>query len=468
MALLEGIIDPSAAPGDPQRQVAGGEEPWPRRRAAWWALALVVLATGLNFLGMTVFGMMLERIKIDLILTDEQIGWLIGPATILFYMLIGIPMARLVDRYPRKVVLALGVLFTSASTALGGLAQNFGQLFGTRMLVGAGSSTHAPGCYSLIADLFPPHQLPRAIAVFQLGYILGTTLGVFVGGHLLDLTSRWGTTQWLGLTLYSWQWALLVIGAPGLVVAVGLLFMVEPSRRGVLHQGQSLSLRAIIHEVQVRKAAYIPLFAGVVFCAIESLSLQSWRTPFMIRTYGWTETEIGNLMAPLLFVSSVAGLFIGTALTEWLGKRYEDAHVRAMGILFAFAALCAITYPLMPTGELSLIVLALSSMFGLAVAVPQNAAIQRITPNNMRGQVTALYVFIFTLSGALGSLLIALITRYIVGDEHQLWKALVIAAALLVPLAVYSAFRGLRPYRDEVRRLENPAGDGGNRPETDI
>ncbi|MDG5497512.1 MFS transporter [Niveispirillum sp. BGYR6] len=456
MALHESVAEP---------QIVRGEESWPRRRAAWWALALVVLATGLNFLGVTVFGMLVERIKLDLTLTDEQLGWLIGPASILFYMLIGIPMARLVDRYPRRVVLALGLLFTSASTALGGLAQSFGQLFGTRMLVGAGSSTHAPGCYSLIADLFPPHRLPRAIAVFQLGYIIGTTLGVFAGGHLLDITSAWGTTQWLGLTFYSWQWALLIVGAPGLVVAVGLLFIVEPARRGVLHQGKSLPLREIIHEVRLRKAAYIPLFVGVVFCAIESLSLQSWRTPFMIRTYGWTETEIGNLMAPLLFVSSVAGLFIGTALTEWLGKRHKDAHVRAMGILFAFAALCAIAYPLMPTGELSLILLALSSMFGLAVAVPQNAAIQRITPNNMRGQVTAIYVFIFTLSGALGSLLIALITRYIVGDEHQLWKALVITGALLVPLAVYSAVRGLRPYRKEVERLESIVGDGDNNTE---
>jgi len=426
---------------------------WPGRAAAWSALALLVLATGLIFLGTTVFGVLTERIKTDLALTDEQLGWLIGPANILFYVLVGIPLARLVDIYPRKVVLAAGLLFTSAAAALGGLAPGFAALFATRMLVGVGSSAHPPGCYSLMADFFPSRLLPRAIAIFQLGFIGGTTLGVFIGGQLLATALGWGTTRWMGLTIHPWQWVLILVAIPGFLVALGLMTISEPPRRGVHQHGAAPTIRGVALDIWRRRRVYLPLFLGVVFCAIESVSMNNWRTPFMIRTYGWTEAEIGNFMAPLLFVSSIAGIALGTALTEWLGKRYKDAHVRALGILFALAAPSAIAYPLMPTGELSLLMMALSGMFSLAAAVPQNAAIQLVTPNDMRGQVTAIYVFIFTLAGALGTLGIALVTRHIVGDEAQLWKALSITALLLVPVAFISVGKGLRPYGEDVARM---------------
>src|SRR5258708_1462707 len=103
----------------------------------------------LNFLDAQVFGMMAQRIKVDFHLTDEQLGFLIGPANVIFYVLIGIPMARLVDIYPRKIVLACGIAAIGGITALGGLAQSFAQWFGSRMLVGAGGSAHAPGAYSM-------------------------------------------------------------------------------------------------------------------------------------------------------------------------------------------------------------------------------------------------------------------------------------------------------------------------------
>src|SRR6202795_3423803 len=144
-----------------------GVQPWPARGAAYYALLIVILATLLNFLDAQVFGMMAQRIKVDFHLTDEQLGFLIGPANVIFYVLIGIPMARLVDTYPRKIVLACEIPPIQAITALGGLAQSFKQLFSSRMLVGAGGSAHAPGAYSMLSDYFPPERLPRAIGFLQ-------------------------------------------------------------------------------------------------------------------------------------------------------------------------------------------------------------------------------------------------------------------------------------------------------------
>src|SRR5256886_4129707 len=126
---------------------------WPARSAAYYGLAVIILATALNFLDAQVFGMLAQRIKIDLRLTDEQLGFLIGPANVIFYVLVGIPLARLVDIYPRKYVLAGGITLTGGITALGGLAQNFAQLFCSRMLVGAGDrkSTRLNSSHSQIS-----------------------------------------------------------------------------------------------------------------------------------------------------------------------------------------------------------------------------------------------------------------------------------------------------------------------------
>src|SRR5580692_9179506 len=198
---------------------APGLQPWPSHRAAYYALAVIILATMLNFFDAGVFGIMAQRIKVDFHLTDEQLGFLIGPANVVFYVLVGIPMARLVDIYQRKIVLACGIAAIGGITALGGLAQNVTQLFSSRMLVGAGGSAHAPGAYSMLADCFPPARLPRAIGFLQLGFIGGNTLGIFLGGLLISAAVTWPVSHWHGLTIHGWQWILVMVGAPGVVIS---------------------------------------------------------------------------------------------------------------------------------------------------------------------------------------------------------------------------------------------------------
>lgn len=423
----------------------------PGRIAPAYALAAIVLATALNFMGLSVFGMVIERIKLDLALSDAQLGWLIGPAGILFYMLIGIPLARLVDLHSRKAILALGMVFCTVSAAGGAFAAGFATLFLTRTLVGLGSAVHAPASYSLIGDLFPPRLLPRAIAIFQLGFISGTTLGVYLGGLLLQAALARGPVTILGEAFRPWQQVIVLVAAPGLLAALALMLIREPARQ--LHPAQSdrPGTADTLRAVWQMRSVLFPLFAGVIFCAIESISLANWRTPFMVRTYGWSEAQIGTFMAPLLFVTAIAGVAIGTILTEWLGRRWPDAPIRASGILFLLATPCAVAYPWMPDGELALTVMALSGMFAMAAAVPQNAALQLVVPHAMRGQMTAVYVFLFTLAGALGTLLIALVGWVGGGHEQDLWRALSETALLLVPLAGYSIGWGLKPYARHVR-----------------
>jgi MFS family permease len=431
-----------------------GAQPWPSRRAAYYALFVIILATLLNFLDAQVFGMMAQRIKVDFHLTDEQLGFLIGPANIIFYVLVGIPMARLVDIHPRKIVLACGIAAIGGITALGGLAQSFGQLFVSRMLVGAGGSAHAPGAYSILADYFPPAKLPRAIGFLQLGFIGGNTLGIFLGGQLISLAAAWPVVQWMGLRMHGWQWILMMVGAPGLVISCLLLLMKEPPRRGVRAHGKPLPVMAVVREMRARKSIYLPLFIGLAFSATQSVGMLPWRAPFLIRTYGWNEARIGKWMGLMFLVSSLIGAASGTVFVEWLSKRYKDANVRASAILFTIAAPFEIIAPLMPSGELSLLCLGAAGACGIASAVPQNAAIQRITPNEMRGQVTAIYIFMFIVFGALGSQLIGTITQRVFGSDADLRKSIVLTASVLMPLAAFAISRGIKPYGREVERLE--------------
>src|SRR5438045_7656516 len=180
-------------------EVAPGVQGWPARSAAYYGLFVIILATALNFLDAQVFGMLAQRIKIDLGLTDAQLGFLIGPANVIFYVLVGIPLARQVDIYPRKYVLAGGITLTGRRTALGGPAQNFAQLFCSRMLVGAGRSAHAPAASSMLADYVPRATLRRSIGFLQLGFIGGNALGIYLGGFLLSLVTAWPVGHWMGL-----------------------------------------------------------------------------------------------------------------------------------------------------------------------------------------------------------------------------------------------------------------------------
>src|SRR6266403_1174984 len=414
---------------------------WPARGAAYYGLAVVILATALNFMDAQIFNMLAQHIKADFRLTDEQLGFLLGPANIIFYVLVGIPLARLVDMYPRKYVLAGGITLIGGITALGGLAQNFVQLFMSRMLIGAGGSAHAPGSYSMLADYFPPARLPRAIGFLQLGFISGNVLGFYLGGLLLTIVAAWPVTHWMGLKIHGWQWVLLLL-AKG------------PPRRGLAGEAQDVPFSAVLREIWTRRAVYLPLFIGLAFSATEFLGLSVWRPTFLARTYGWSPQRIGNWMSVVTLVSWVAGAFVGTVFTEWLAKRYKDANVRAATILFALIIPFEIAAPLMPSGELALLCVAAGGVCGLAAAVPQNAAIQRITPNHMRGRVTAIYLFMFIFFGAFGGQLIGSVTQRVFGADSALWKSILLTASILLPLAAFTISRGVRPYGREVVRIE--------------
>lgn len=457
------------SPGTPAAaSAARADLPWPSEKAGFYALFCIIFSTFLTFFDSTVFSMLAERMKASFHLTDAGLGFVLGPAGVLAFVLVGIPLARLIDIFPRKYVLAASVTLLSTITALGGLVQSFGQLVATRVFVGAGGSANGPGSYSILSDFFRPLRIPLVFAILQLGYILGTSVGTWGGGQLIGWTSTWPeSSEFLGLRVFNWQWILIIIGLPGLLAASLYLFVKEPARRNapdvkpLVPPGAPLWRKAVaftgfdaMRAINLRGATYYPLFAALALSAIESQGLPAWRVPFIARTYGWNEAEIGNFLGPMLLVAMLFGVFFGGVFVTWMGKRYKDANIRATAIIFTCTTVLSIATPLMPSAELALGCMALAVMFGLAGAVPQNAAIQRVAPNEMRGQVTAFYLFMFTVFGALGSWVIGTVSTRIIGDEQLLWQALLIVAAVFMPIATFFMWRAIKPYREEVERLE--------------
>ncbi|BBC71847.1 MFS transporter [Altererythrobacter sp. B11] len=464
-------IAPSAQPivAEQEEPAAGAASPpWPSEKAGFYALFVIIFSTFLNFFDTTVFAMLAERIKASFALSDSALGFVLGPASIVAFVFVGIPLARLVDLYPRKFVLSASIATLGTITALGGLAQSFGQLVGSRLFVGAGGAANGPGSYSMMADYFRPMRIPLVFALMQLSYTLANALGTWGGGRMIAWTDTLpATSSFAGLTIFSWQWILIIIGVPGLVASLMFLTVKEPPRRNpaqgepLVPAGAPLGRRLLaftgldaLKAINTRGAVYWPLFIALAMSAIESQGLPAWRVPFVARTYGWSEAEIGNLLAPLLLTASLLGLLMGGIFVSWMNKRHKDGNIRATAIIFSCTTVFAIAAPLMPSGELALGCMAMTAFFGLAGAPAQNAAIQRIAPNAMRGQVTALYLFMYTFFGAMGSFVIGTVSDVIVGDPDKLWEALLIVAAVFMPIATFSMWRAIRPYREEVERLE--------------
>ncbi len=438
---------------------------WPSSPAAYWALFVIILATFMTFFDAVVFGMLAENIKKDFGLTDTQLGFLAGPATIICYFFIGIPLGRLADIYPRKFVLSASAAITGILIALSGMAQSFTQFVGSRVFLAAGGSAHAPASYSLLADAFPPHKLTRAFALLQFGFIGGTTLGPVLGGRLVRASGGWENSSFLGMGIYNWQLVLLYLALPSIIAGLLFLTVHEPQRLAPRADGPSVPkdgsfLRKVItfmgfdaaRAIHAGGKVYYPMFGALALSATESFGIMFWRTPYLMREYGWDAAQIGDVIGTTALVASIAGMIAGGIFVEWLAKTHKDANIRAAFFCFCGSTIVILAALLIPDPFWSTMAFGCAAFFAIAGAVPQNAAIQRVAPNDMRGQITAFYLFMFTFFGAMGSWFIGAVSDKVTGDLGQ---AILITAFTLMPLAAFLMYRAIRPYRAEVERLES-------------
>jgi MFS family permease len=430
-------------------------------------VAIFALALMINFLDRGILNLLVEPIKRDLHLSDLQISLVMGFAFACFYVIFGLPIARLADSRSRRVIVGTGIAIFSVMTTLCGLAQNFWQLFLCRVGVGVGEACNGPATFSMLADLFPPTRLPRAISVMNFGFFIGLGVSLLIGGTVVHFVSGLPplTLPLVG-TLHSWQATFLIVGIPGLIVAALFATIIEPARRGRISatagataQGPgaaarpaAVPVRDVVRFLVQNRATYGPMFLGLALQTVLAFGIQGWTPAFFIRTYGWTIAQIGWTQGLIILLLWPIGLIPGGMLAERLARRgYDDANLRVTIIaLLAFTPF-EIAFPLMPTAAGSNLMLALAGLcisFGVG---PQNAALQTITPGEMRGQVTALFLFVFNIIGfGLGATVVALFTQYVFGSDALLRYSLATTVAVLAPLSALVLWLGLRPYGRSV------------------
>ena len=196
---------------------------------ARYVLAVLVLVYVFNFLDRQILSILAERIRADLGVSDAELGFLYGTAFAVFYALFGIPLGRLADVWDRRKLIALGLAVWSAMTALSGLARSFPELALARIGVGIGEASAAPAAFSLLSDWFPRERRATVLAIYSSGIYLGAGLGLVIGGLVVD---RWDaafpTAAPFGLR--GWQAAFLLVGLPGLLLALWVRTLREPAR----------------------------------------------------------------------------------------------------------------------------------------------------------------------------------------------------------------------------------------------
>ena len=424
---------------------------------SWWAIGLFMVALMFNYLDRQLMTLLITPIKADLGLSDTQVSLLIGFAFVLFYVMAGIPISRLVDRGPRKWIVGFGIAFWSVMTAACGLAQNVWQLTLARMLVGVGESCNAPATYSMTSDMFPREKLALPISVIGIGTIFGSGMALLIGGILIVWLTELGpqTFPVVG-TLKPWQMTFVIVGLPGVLWAILMMATIpEPPRRGSTSDAPTPSFVATVGYLWDRGSAFGPMFLANAIKAMLSFGVTVWSPVFFERKFGYAPGEPGPTLGIISLIVSPLGLILGGWLaTRMAAKGYKDANMRMVFLVTIPLIPTAVLFPLVDQVWLAFALVGLSLFLGSLGSGPANAAIQSVTPGRMRGTTTAIYIAIYNVIGyGLGPLVVGWFNDNVFG-ESGIDKSMVALALISGPLGLLLAWLSLKPYKREIEAAE--------------
>ena len=276
------------------------------RRKAWYVVFILTLANISSFVDRQVLSLLVKPIKRDLHLTDLEMSLLMGLSFAIFYTLFGMLIGRLADRNSRRNIIIGGITIWSAMTTLCAGVGTYTQFFMARMGVGVGEATLSPSAYSMISDLFPKNRLATALSVFSLGIFLGSGLAMLIGSGIV---AKMPTEGMINVPvfgeIYPWQMIFLYVGLPGLVVALLLFTIKEPTRTGsIQREGENvkLSLSESLAIVFKHKKAYLLICFATAAGALVNYGANAWIPTFIARTYGWEISKAGALYGIVLVV----------------------------------------------------------------------------------------------------------------------------------------------------------------------
>lgn len=271
-----------------------------------YVVTVLVVTAVVAYIDRQVISILLESIKMDLHLNDTQIGLLTGLFFSGLFIVAGVPLARLSDRGNRKTIISICLAGWSLATMLCGMAQNYVQIALSRSLVAIGEAGSAPASSSIIADLFRPLERSRIFALISCGSAIGIAFGIYAGGTLNEIL--------------GWRMVFIVLGVPGLLVALIIYFTVPEPVRPPSPVGETkLSLLDSAKEF-VNLASYRALIVIAIFASISAYAVLAWFPAFLIRVHGMSTGEIGLKMGTATVVGLITGNLLCGAITHRFGK----------------------------------------------------------------------------------------------------------------------------------------------------
>ncbi len=357
-------------------------------------LILLVVAYTLNFIDRTIIATIGQAIKVDLKISDTQLGLLGGLYFALLYTLLGIPLARLAERFSRVNIITAAIVIWSGFTALCGTAANFTTLALYRFGVGVGEAGLSPPAHSLISDYYEPKKRASALAVYAFGIPLGSMLGAIIGGQMLDH--------------FTWRAAFMLVGVPGLLVALALKLLVKEPMRGHSEAAGFVAtppppLSAEFSEMwAVVKALFgnwpvANMVIGMTLVSFAGYGGGQFAPPYFIRTFGLSYGEVGLIIGLVAGLGNGIGTLIGGPLTDRLshvGPRWY-ALVPAIGVTIAFPLVVGVYTA--SSWQVATAFIVLPGLAAYSYLGPTFGVVQNMAPTHQRATAAAVMLFFVNL-----------------------------------------------------------------------
>jgi MFS family permease len=362
-------------------------------------LLFLLLLNILNMVDRTLITSFGSAIIKDLNLSDSQFGLLTGPIFVFFYSIMGLLMGALADRVHRPRLIAAGLLLWSALTAVSGMAKSFVQIGVARLFIGVGESAMTPSAISMISDLFPKARRGTATGIYYLGVPLGAGGSFIVAGILGPMI--------------GWRNCFFLLGGIGVVLALGLLFLKDPTRGAMEERGDSLApeqeeallgseWRRVISDVMLvvkstRALAWTML--GAIFLHVP-LGAGQFAIVWLERERGFGLGEISATYGLIYIIFGTVGTFLGGMLSDWYQSRFKGGRVRFLAYLMLAVAPLLVSFRFVsPSSPLFYVGMAagmfsVSSFYG-----PAFSTVQDLTPVRLRGVMTGLLLVACNLLG---------------------------------------------------------------------
>lgn len=379
------------------------------------ALLLLIVVSVFNYLDRTIISILQVPIKRDLSLSDAQLGALTGLAFALFYSTLGVPIARLADRYSRRWVIAGSIALWSAMTAISGFSTSFAALVFFRIGVALGEAGSIPATHSMLADYYPPERRATALAIWGLALPIGVMLGYLSGG-------------WLAQAI-DWRAALWIVGGVGVLLAPLILALLREPERGRYDDGSPPVAMPWQEGLRVmaRRPSLLLLFAGG---ALNNLLLSvalNWNAPFYARLHGMALGDIATALSLMTGIGGAIGIFAGGWLTDRIGIDTPERRPILTGIALLLTTPAALVQLQATSTALSLAAGATTVLLLFFYYAPIIAMTQSLVPASIRAFTSSILLLSVNIIGlGLGPWLTGILSDMLGGGDQSLRTAMTI------------------------------------------